>query len=92
MSRPPTTSGLPPAPFHLVPAPQPLRTDNDPSLMPQSQKIMFTVGRMDAGLALLLTPDHYLVEFPAILLPDGIQVGAVLAMEIERDGAAEKNR
>jgi len=53
---------------------------------------MFTVGRMDAGLALLLTPDHYLVEFPAILLPDGIQVGAVLAMEIERDGAAEKNR
>jgi hypothetical protein len=92
MSRPPTTSGLPPSNIHLLPS-HPISPIVTHSEAPHSgAQIKFTVGRIDAGLALLLTPDHYLVEFPAILLPDGIGVGAVLSMGVERDEEAEIKR
>jgi hypothetical protein len=29
----------------------------------------FTVGKVDAGMAILLSPDHHLIEFPATILP-----------------------
>ena len=36
-------------------------------LMMVSQQ--FTVGKLDAGLAILLSPDHHVVEFPSTILP-----------------------
>ena len=31
--------------------------------------VQFTVGKLDAGMAILLSPDHHLIEFPATILP-----------------------
>jgi hypothetical protein len=35
----------------------------------QANSIQFTVGRIDAGIAILLSPSHHVVEFPTEALP-----------------------
>ncbi|KTW27441.1 hypothetical protein T552_02419 [Pneumocystis carinii B80] len=52
-------------------------------------KVQFTVGKVDAGVAILLTSDCYLVEFPSLLLPHGIQTGSILDISISRNYEAE---
>ncbi|EMR10963.1 hypothetical protein PNEG_00567 [Pneumocystis murina B123] len=52
-------------------------------------KIQFTVGKVDAGITILLTSDYYLVEFPSLLLPHGIQTGSILDISISRNHEAE---
>lgn len=54
-------------------------------------EVSLTVGKLDASLALLLTNDHHLIEFPTILLPDGVQAGSIVKIKCERDiGLEEK--
>ncbi|KAG7706822.1 hypothetical protein KL930_003388 [Ogataea haglerorum] len=48
-------------------------------------EVSLTVGKLDASLALLLTQDHHLIEFPTILLPDGISAGSIVKIHCERD-------
>ncbi|QPG73338.1 hypothetical protein FOA43_000648 [Brettanomyces nanus] len=48
-------------------------------------EVSLTVGKLDASLALLLTKDHHLIEFPTILLPDGISTGSIVKIECDRD-------
>lgn len=48
-------------------------------------EVSLTVGKLDASLALLLTKDHHLIEFPTILLPDGISTGSIVKITCERD-------
>ncbi|KAH3661561.1 hypothetical protein OGAPHI_006409 [Ogataea philodendri] len=48
-------------------------------------EVSLTVGKLDASLALLLTKDHHLIEFPTILLPDGISTGSIVKINCERD-------
>ncbi|GMF02087.1 unnamed protein product [[Candida] boidinii] len=48
-------------------------------------EVTLTVGKLDASLALLLTKDHHLIEFPTILLPDGISQGSIVKLVCERD-------
>jgi hypothetical protein len=52
-------------------------------------EVSLTVGKLDASLALLLTKDHHLIEFPTILLPDGISAGSIVKITCERDISKE---
>ncbi|KAM9902404.1 hypothetical protein OXX79_003964 [Metschnikowia pulcherrima] len=48
-------------------------------------EVSLTVGKLDASLALLLTKDHHLIEFPTILLPNGVKAGSIVKISCERD-------
>lgn len=48
-------------------------------------EISLTIGKLDASLALLLTKDHHLIEFPTILLPDGVVAGSMVKIKCDRD-------
>jgi len=56
-----------------------------------NSKFQFTVGKLDAGMALLLSPDHHLIEFPATILPEGVTSGSIVNITINRD-IEEENR
>ncbi|KAJ3129419.1 Chitin synthase, class 5 [Nowakowskiella sp. JEL0407] len=47
--------------------------------------VQFTVGKLDAGMAILLSPNHHLIEFPATILPEGITTGSIVNVTIERN-------
>jgi len=53
-------------------------------------EVSLTVGKLDASLALLLTKDHHIIEFPTILLPDGISTGSIVKITCERDFKGEE--
>lgn len=53
-------------------------------------EVSLTVGKLDASLALLLTKDHHLIEFPTILLPDGVRAGSIIKIKCEQDLDGEK--
>ncbi|OBA21963.1 hypothetical protein METBIDRAFT_19705, partial [Metschnikowia bicuspidata var. bicuspidata NRRL YB-4993] len=48
-------------------------------------EVSLTVGKLDASLALLLTKDHHLIEFPTVLLPNGVKAGSIVKISCERD-------
>lgn len=48
-------------------------------------EVSLTVGKLDASLALLLTKDHHLIEFPTILLPNGVKAGSIVKIRCDRD-------
>ncbi|KAI9324601.1 BRCT domain-containing protein [Zopfochytrium polystomum] len=52
----------------------------------------FTVGKVDAGMAILLSPDHHLIEFPATILPDGVTTGSIINVTIERNTDEERRK
>ncbi|KAJ9061415.1 hypothetical protein DSO57_1020906 [Entomophthora muscae] len=52
---------------------------------------LFTVGKVDAGLAILLTEENHLIEFPYLLLPEGVVSGAIVKIQVDRD-RDEENR
>jgi hypothetical protein len=53
-------------------------------------EVSLTVGKLDASLALLLTKDHHLIEFPTILLPNGVKAGSIVKIRCEQDFDTEK--
>ena len=52
--------------------------------------VLLTVGKLDASLALLLTKDHHLIEFPTILLPNGVRAGSIVKIKCDQDLEGEK--
>ncbi|WPK26171.1 hypothetical protein PUMCH_003519 [Australozyma saopauloensis] len=48
-------------------------------------EVSLTVGKLDASLAVLLTKDHHLIEFPTILLPLGVKGGLIVKIKCEHD-------
>jgi hypothetical protein len=56
-------------------------TTNDLTMLTQQ----FTVGKLDAGMAILLSPDHHVVEFPATILPTGVTTGSIVDVQISRN-------
>ncbi|KAG7663914.1 CHS5 [[Candida] subhashii] len=52
-------------------------------------EVSLTVGKLDASLALLLTKDHHLIEFPTILLPNGVRAGSIVKIKCEQDLESE---
>lgn len=53
-------------------------------------EVSLTVGKLDASLALLLTKDHHLIEFPTILLPNGVRAGSIVKIRCDRDLETEQ--
>ncbi|CAN3359340.1 chitin biosynthesis protein Chs5p [Diutina catenulata] len=53
-------------------------------------EVSLTVGKLDASLALLLTKDHHLIEFPTILLPNGVKAGSIVKIKCEQDSETER--
>lgn len=53
-------------------------------------EVSLTVGKLDASLALLLTQDHHLIEFPTILLPNGVKAGSIVKIKCEQDFDTEQ--
>mmetsp|Transcript_4249 Transcript_4249/g.4211 ORF Transcript_4249/g.4211 Transcript_4249/m.4211 type:complete len:534 (+) Transcript_4249:29-1630(+) len=53
-------------------------------------EVSLTVGKLDASLALLLTKDHHLIEFPTILLPNGVRAGSIVKIKCDQDLESEK--
>ncbi|KAL8638247.1 MAG: hypothetical protein Q9228_004590 [Teloschistes exilis] len=51
--------------------------------------ISLTVGKVDAGVAVLLTKDKRLIEFPSILLPPSISSGSIVDITVSRNFASE---
>ncbi|KLJ11897.1 hypothetical protein EMPG_12950 [Blastomyces silverae] len=51
--------------------------------------VSLTVGKVDAGVAVLLTQDNRLIEFPSVLLPKNIASGSIVDITVSRNQAAE---
>ncbi|OMJ29161.1 Chitin biosynthesis protein CHS5 [Smittium culicis] len=62
------------------------------SIAPPSDKSQFTVGKIDAGMAVLLTCENQQIEFPSILLPEGVKTGSVVCINVTRDTVQEVSR
>lgn len=52
--------------------------------------VSLTVGKVDAGLAILLTKDKRLIEFPSVLLPPGVSSGSIVDIQVARNNEAEE--
>ncbi|GAO18322.1 uncharacterized protein UV8b_04387 [Ustilaginoidea virens] len=56
--------------------------------------VSLTVGKVDAGVTVLLTPDKRLIEFPSILLPPNISSGSIVdiavSQNVEKETAQEQ--
>ncbi|KAI0125225.1 BRCA1 C terminus domain-containing protein [Xylariales sp. AK1849] len=53
--------------------------------------VSLTVGKVDAGVTVLLTPDKRLIEFPSILLPPNIASGSIVDITVARNHASESS-
>ncbi|KAK7682801.1 hypothetical protein QCA50_014185 [Cerrena zonata] len=53
---------------------------------------MFTVGKLDAGMAILLGERAHLIEFPSLLLPPGATTGSIVNISVTRNVTEEKKR
>ncbi|KAI0379128.1 hypothetical protein F5Y04DRAFT_135512 [Hypomontagnella monticulosa] len=51
--------------------------------------VSLTVGKVDAGVTVLLTPDKRLIEFPSILLPPNIVSGSIVDITVARNDESE---
>lgn len=52
--------------------------------------VSLTVGKVDAGVTVLLTPDKRLIEFPSILLPPDISSGSIVDIQVARNKSSEQ--
>ncbi|KDQ63964.1 hypothetical protein JAAARDRAFT_201433 [Jaapia argillacea MUCL 33604] len=53
---------------------------------------MFTVGKLDAGMAILLGERAHLIEFPSLLLPPGTTTGSIVNISVTQNHTEEKRR
>ncbi|WVQ74269.1 hypothetical protein IAR50_003866 [Cryptococcus sp. DSM 104548] len=62
---------------------------------PKMEQFTFTLGKLDAGMAILLGPNAHLLEFPSLLLPTPspgmppLGPGSILTITVARDLQAE---
>ncbi|KAG8937074.1 Chitin synthase, class 5 [Tulasnella sp. 418] len=52
----------------------------------------FTVGKLDAGMAILIGERAHLIEFPSLLLPPGVTSGSIVNISVHRNHAEEKRQ
>ncbi|EPQ30382.1 uncharacterized protein PFL1_01908 [Pseudozyma flocculosa PF-1] len=52
----------------------------------------FTVGKLDAGMAILIGERASLIEFPSLLLPPGVSSGSVVNIRVLRNQDEEKRQ
>ncbi|KAJ3022590.1 Chitin synthase, class 5 [Thoreauomyces humboldtii] len=58
-------------------------------MLQEATSVQFTIGKIDAGMAMLLSPQHHLIEFPSQILPDGVTTGSIINITIERNHEEE---
>ncbi|KAJ3839709.1 fibronectin type III/BRCA1 domain-containing protein [Lentinula raphanica] len=58
----------------------------------KQESFTFTVGKLDAGMAILLGERAHLIEFPSILLPPGATAGSIVNIAVHQNHAEEKRR
>ena len=63
-----------------------------PSAMLEQLTTQFVVGKIDAGLSMLLTDDLRVIEFPSVLLPESVDIGSIVQVQMLRNEAEEKKR
>ncbi|KAF2404192.1 hypothetical protein EJ06DRAFT_486788 [Trichodelitschia bisporula] len=51
--------------------------------------VSLTVGKVDAGMAVLLTEDKRIIEFPSVLLPPDITSGCIVDITVARNLTSE---
>ncbi|KAF9061597.1 hypothetical protein BDP27DRAFT_1394210 [Rhodocollybia butyracea] len=56
------------------------------------ESFTFTVGKLDAGMAILLGERAHLIEFPSILLPPGAAAGSIVNISVHQNYSEEKRR
>ncbi|PWY99547.1 hypothetical protein BCV70DRAFT_201116 [Testicularia cyperi] len=52
----------------------------------------FTVGKLDAGMAILIGEKASLIEFPSLLLPNGVSSGSVVNIRVMRNEQQEQRQ
>ncbi len=52
----------------------------------------FTVGKLDAGMAILIGEKASLIEFPSLLLPHGVSSGSVVNIRVMRNDQQERRQ
>ncbi|KAF8484199.1 hypothetical protein JB92DRAFT_3030703 [Gautieria morchelliformis] len=52
----------------------------------------FTVGKLDAGMAILIGERAHLIEFPSLLLPPGVGSGSIVNIAVHRNTAEEQRQ
>lgn len=52
----------------------------------------FTVGKLDAGMAILIGDKASLIEFPSLLLPPGVSSGSVVNIRVMRNDEQERRQ
>ena len=52
----------------------------------------FTVGKLDAGMAILIGDKASLIEFPSLLLPPGVSSGSVVNIRVLRNDQQERRQ
>ncbi|TFK29059.1 hypothetical protein FA15DRAFT_611258 [Coprinopsis marcescibilis] len=62
------------------------------SAKPSPDSFTFTVGKLDAGMAILIGERAHLIEFPSILLPPGATAGSIVNIAVNQNHAEEKRR
>ncbi|KAJ3568467.1 hypothetical protein NP233_g5701 [Leucocoprinus birnbaumii] len=65
---------------------------HDITKMPTPDSFTFTVGKLDAGMAILLGERAHLIEFPSILLPPGATTGSIVNISVTQNHVEEKRR
>ncbi|EPY52154.1 chs five like protein Cfr1 [Schizosaccharomyces cryophilus OY26] len=62
--------------------------------MAETNQFMVSVAKIDAGMAILLTPSFHIIEFPSVLLPENVKAGSIIDMSVrhnkEEEAAREK--
>ncbi|KAF8589633.1 hypothetical protein K439DRAFT_1332277 [Ramaria rubella] len=56
------------------------------------ESFTFTVGKLDAGMAILIGERAHLIEFPSLLLPPGVGSGSIVNIAVHRNTAEEKRQ
>ncbi|KDR84344.1 hypothetical protein GALMADRAFT_111621 [Galerina marginata CBS 339.88] len=56
------------------------------------ESFTFTVGKLDAGMAILLGERAHLIEFPSILLPPGATTGSIVNIAVHQNHVEEQKR
>ncbi|EPE08434.1 brca1 c terminus domain-containing protein [Ophiostoma piceae UAMH 11346] len=76
---------------HAAPIPSPISHPPSPAHPPSATMLVsLTVGKVDAGVTVLLTQDKRLIEFPSILLPPNISSGSIVDIAVSRNRASEQ--
>ncbi|GAA5902561.1 hypothetical protein JCM8208_006924 [Rhodotorula glutinis] len=52
----------------------------------------FVIGKIDAGIAVLISDSVHLIEFPSLLLPAGVGPGSIVNIACTRNTSAEKQQ